>query len=216
MEQQTHPDPAWQRTRDAFQHLTQTLIDALPAPPGETAEARARRNNAIIAQVSALCPANAAEAGLAVQHVAANAMGLAAMRMAASPDLAPGLAVKCLAQVNATIRLAQSALRALQRMQAAREKREAQENGAGATAWAEHIAARTMSEDIASAPEQVGPSLDPEVETYIHVHPRRAALIRRHGGVPDDVSFGPPDETIVHALVTGRSPLLLTLDNPEF
>ena len=33
------------------------------------------------------------------------------------------------------------------------------------------------------------------------MYPERAALIRRHGGVPANVSFGPPEEEMVQALL---------------
>jgi hypothetical protein len=36
---------------------------------------------------------------------------------------------------------------------------------------------------------------------YAILYPERAALIRRHGGVPADVTFGPPEEDLVRALL---------------
>ena len=44
------------------------------------------------------------------------------------------------------------------------------------------------------------------------LYPQRAALIRRLGRVPDNVSFGPPEDRLVRALVTSRTPTLLALD----
>jgi hypothetical protein len=44
------------------------------------------------------------------------------------------------------------------------------------------------------------------------IYPRRAALIRHLGRLPDNPSFGPPEEDLVRALVTGRTPVLLALD----
>jgi hypothetical protein len=49
---------------------------------------------------------------------------------------------------------------------------------------------------------------------YEAIYPDRAALIRRHGGVPDDVTFGPPDEDMVRALLATRSVTLDALDRP--
>jgi len=40
----------------------------------------------------------------------------------------------------------------------------------------------------------------------------RAALIRRHGGVPANARFGPPAAHVERELVNGRSPALLALD----
>ncbi len=42
-------------------------------------------------------------------------------------------------------------------------------------------------------------------EEYALVYPERAALIRRLGRLPDGVSFGPPDDEVVQALIAGRS-----------
>ena len=47
------------------------------------------------------------------------------------------------------------------------------------------------------------------------MYPRRAALIRREGRVPDNCSFGPPDDDVVPVLVHGRTPALLALDREE-
>ncbi len=44
------------------------------------------------------------------------------------------------------------------------------------------------------------------------MYPRRAVLIRSHGGVPDNVSFGAPRDELARILVTGRTPALLALD----
>ena len=54
--------------------------------------------------------------------------------------------------------------------------------------------------------------LTAEAERYAIVYPRRARSIRQHGGLPPDCDFGPPDDELVHAIVTGTSPALLALD----
>jgi hypothetical protein len=51
-----------------------------------------------------------------------------------------------------------------------------------------------------------------EAEHYAILYPERAALIRRMGRLPDDLSFGPPDDNVVQALIAGRSPALAALD----
>jgi hypothetical protein len=51
-----------------------------------------------------------------------------------------------------------------------------------------------------------------EAEQYALIHPRRAALIRSVGGLPDHCDFGPPAPDLVHAIVTGTSPTLRGLD----
>jgi hypothetical protein len=53
-----------------------------------------------------------------------------------------------------------------------------------------------------------------EAERYAIVYPRRAQLIRQHGGLPPNCDFGPPDDDLVDAIVTGTSPALRALDDP--
>jgi len=67
------------------------------------------------------------------------------------------------------------------------------------------------------APVEDGkPLFDPaaEAERYAIVNPRRAALIRQRGGVPDDCDFGPPEPELVPFIVSGTSPALRALDGP--
>ena len=67
----------------------------------------------------------------------------------------------------------------------------------------------------APAPEPPAePVPDPaaEAEAYAQNYPRRAALIRQLGRLPDNPSFGPPEDYLVRALVAGRTPALLALD----
>ncbi len=60
--------------------------------------------------------------------------------------------------------------------------------------------------------EEATPDPIAAAEEYAVLYPERAALIRRLGCVPDNASFGPPEDYLVHALVTGRTPALLALD----
>jgi hypothetical protein len=127
------------------------------------------------------------------------------------------------------LRQALSALRALERMQAIRARREGSAEQAGLAVRTEHVAASGLAGNLPDAaavlpqapeaPPEPPLGLDDETahatEAYVHIYPKRAALIRRHGGVPADVSFGPPDPAIVEALVTGTSPLLCALDDAE-
>jgi hypothetical protein len=76
-------------------------------------------------------------------------------------------------------------------------------------------AAAGMAAAPAPAPiAEPEPEPDPlaEAEQYATLYPERAALIRRVGRVPHDVSFGPPDDDLVHTLVTARTPTLAALD----
>jgi hypothetical protein len=60
--------------------------------------------------------------------------------------------------------------------------------------------------------EQPEPDALTEAEHYAAIYPERAALIRRLGRVPDNVTFGPPDDDIVAALVAANTPTLAALD----
>ena len=209
MTQITEPDPAYLRTREAYHHLIYTLSTSLPPPRDASPEALHRRNESAIAQVAALCPANAAEATLAAQYVAANAQAMECLRLTNHPDTALVMALKCSAQAASMMRQSQAAFRTLLRTQAAREKRDADPINAGTAAWTEHMAAASMTEAL-TLPK---PEPDaPDVALYETIYPERAALIRRHGGVPADVTFGPPDEDTVRALIATRPPMIKTLD----
>ena len=121
-------------------------------------------------------------------------------------------------------------------MQSARQKIEADNVAVDRAAWIEHCAAGLMAQALPGAapqatvaePQTPPPPMPPdpepacaeepepnpiaEAEEYAILYPQRAALIRRLGRVPDNVSFGPPDEGLVRALVTSRTPALLALD----
>lgn len=230
MTSHTPPDPtAYIRTRDAYLHLVQTFNKSLPPIDGPP-EAAARRLTAMIERVAGMCPVNQAEAAMAAQCFAADAQASDAMRQANDPATDPVKALKCVAQAASMMRQSQAAMRTLLKMQSVREKRDAQQTTANAAAWSQHIAAAHMTEtppapqppppepDAAPVPKATvelvfyePTSVEPELteeeewrlrtEQYELIYPERVALIRRHRGVPGDVSFGPPDPEIVERLL---------------
>ena len=239
----THADPIARR------RLLPTHPHPAPHPPAtltDTPEDLARRDHAAIARIAALHPANATEADLAALYVAASEQWKDCLRLALQPELSAPWVMKCRAQANAMMRQAQSALRLLLRMQATRQKTEADNEACDRAAWVEHCAIGMMVHalspqaapaEIAEAPapgpapqsesdpvQQPQPSplaaAEPlaaagplaEAEQYAAIYPERAELIRRIGRVPEDVSFGPPDENLVQALITARTPAFITLD----
>jgi hypothetical protein len=225
MTQITEADPDYLRNRDAHQHLLYTLSTSLPPLQDSSPQALHCRNQSAIAQVSGLCPVNAAEAMLAAQYVVTTAQAMECARRANHPDTSMELGVKYNVLAASMVRQSQAALRTLLRAQAVREKRDADPIKAGTAAWAEHIAASAMTDALTSLkPEPVPPEREPappepepdapDVALYEAIYPDRAALIRRHGGVPADVTFGPPDEAMVRALLATRSPTPNTLDLP--
>jgi hypothetical protein len=220
MTQFTEPDPNYIRNRDAHQHLIYTLSTSLPPLQDASPQALHCRNQSAIAQVSGLCPVNAAEAMMAAQYVVTTAQAMECARRANHPDTSMELGVKYNVLAASMVRQSQAALRTLLRAQAVREKRDADPIKAGTAAWAEHIAASAMTEALTAskrepAPPEPEPEPDaPDVALYEAIYPDRAALIRRHGGVPEDVTFGPPDEDMVRALLATHSPMVKTLDPP--
>lgn len=137
------------------------------------------------------------------------------------------------------LRQAQTARRRLQLLQEERRKRESDGTAACQADWIEHCAVGHMADALGlarpapiSEPPQAAASPEPEpaepdpaappafealteAERYATMYPRRAALIRRLGGLPDNPSFGPPPDSVVQALVHGRSPILLAIDQED-
>ena len=187
----------------------------MPEPPNETPERRHQRMQAAIAAVAGLCPVGLAEARLAARYVAADDHASDCLRLVNQLHHDLSMQLKCRAQSVAMARQSESALRALLRLQAMRLKRDAKPETAAAAEWAEHIATTAMTAALTKGPRETDPS-EPEdaqhlaeselsdVQLYEAIYPERAALIRRHGGVPANVSFGPPEEEIVQALLAGR------------
>jgi hypothetical protein len=226
------PDLSLQLPRDTYYQLVHTLCASLPPPVTDAPEDLARRDNAAIAQVASLLPANADEANLAVQYVATSAQAMVCLRVAreyATADHAFFLKSNALAV--SMMRQARGARSLLLRVQAAREKREADNAATDKAAWTEHCAIGLMADALGRTPppataepptpspipmEEATPQPDPaaEADQYALIYPRRAALIRSLGGLPANCDFGPPSPALVHTIVTGTSPTLRALDSP--
>ncbi len=198
------------RIRDGYFFLVDIFSSTLPKPPNETPEARHQRMQGAIAAVAGLCPVGLAEARLAARYVAADDHASDCLRLVNELHHDLAMQMKCRAQSVAMARQSESALRALMRLQAIRLKRDAKPETAAAAEWAEHIATTAMTAALTAGGPGGNPSQheDPpadgdlsEVQLYEAMYPERAALIRRHGGVPANVSFGPPEEEMVQALL---------------
>jgi hypothetical protein len=129
----------------------------------------------------------------------------------------------------------------LLRVQAERRKRETDNAATDRAAWTEHCAIGLMADALGRAPlaamEEPPPAPDPvreaepqadpqadiaaEADFYAAVHPQRAARIRVLGGLPEtamprlDPAIGPPSPELVHAIVTGTSPVLEALGTAD-
>ncbi len=227
----THTDFASQLPADAYSQLIRTLRQALPPPLGDSPEDLARRDHAAIARIAALHPANAAEADLAALYVAASEQWKECLRLVQQPDISAGWAMKCRAQANSMMRQAQSALRLLLRMQAARQKIEANSAANERAAWTEHCAIGLMAQALSPPPEKAAmagpptqePAAEPETVAQPESHPiaaeacastdpQGAALLRRLQWLPEDVVCFPPDGETVPARIASRPPDGMRLD----
>ncbi len=201
------------RTRDGYFLLVDTFSATLPFQPNETLEARLQRMQAAIAAVACLCPVGLAEARLAARYVAADDHASECLRLVNQLHDDLPMQLKCRAQSIGMARQSESALRALMRLQAIRLKRDAKPETASAGEWAEHIATTAMTAALTARSRESVPTQpeDPpregelsEVNLYEALYPERAALIRHHGGVPANVSFGPPEDELVQALLAQK------------
>jgi hypothetical protein len=92
-------DPMLRLTRDVYYVVVHTLRGALLPPVINTPEEVARRDHAAVGQVAAMLPANADEAYLAAQCVAARLYGMDCIRLAGGfAETDPMEARKCAAQ----------------------------------------------------------------------------------------------------------------------
>lgn len=218
------PDLALLLPHSTYWQAIHILHNSLPLPVDDTPEARTHRDNTAMAEVASLLPVNADEAAIAVRCVAASACAMDCLRLARFHPDDTRHVMRCNAQSAAMMRQADAARSLLLRVQAARRKREANPAACNQDAWTEHCALSQMAEAAGhAAPEPpADPAAEPaqadawdqmtEAERYAITYPQRAALIRAHGGLPDNCSFGPPPPETVHGIVTGGSPILRALD----
>ena len=162
METFTPPHPVLDLPSNLYRQLVYTLTDLLPPPLGDTPEALRTRNHAAIAKVAALLPANANEADLAAQCIAARAQAEDILRLLRQHADDIGLVMRLNAQYGSMLRTSLSVQARLMRMQALRQKREAIDGEANEDAWALHIAQRSMLVvDADAAPQGAAPVAAP-------------------------------------------------------
>jgi hypothetical protein len=205
--------------RPIARHTLFILTEALPPPLGDLPEERAARDESAIAAVVALRP----EARLAARSVAADAwamdcLHLAGERIRQDPDMAR----RCHREAAHMMRAADSALRSLRIMQSARAKADTiptlGESPEPAHAEAEpqsRSAAPVRSEHAAVVAEPPRSDLAAEADAYALQHRKRASLIRRLRRLPSHIDCGPIRPALVHAIITGTTPILRSLDSPD-
>ena len=187
---------------------------------------------AAIASIASMLPANMEEAETALRVVRADAQASDAIRHARAHFNDPTPAMKCQAQAALMMRTANAARSLLMRIQTGRRKRDANPTAAHQDAWTEHCAAGflTAARDGTPAPKPPPPPPPPpepdpappanddkfaqcdEAEQYALLHPRRAAEIRYHGGLPPGATYGPPDLKLMLQIISSTSPILQQVD----
>jgi hypothetical protein len=112
------------------------------------------------------------------------------------------------------------ALGKLERRQVTREKAEAEMQPAAMQRAGRWFREATVPAEPAPppGPEPATPPQEfgalTEAEQYAVLYPERAARIRAARGLPAPLDFGPPETTLIDALVSGSSPILQALDRP--
>jgi hypothetical protein len=207
-----------QLQRDTYYQVAQTLHALLPPPATNKPEDEIRRDNAAMALIASLLPATADEANLALQYALACAQAQECVRLSRlNPDDAAH-ALRCTDKAMSMMRQARGFHSLLQRVQAARRKREKDSSAANAAAWTEHRIAGLMAEALGRAapappaPAEPEPDLAAEADRYATIYPDRARQIRASRGLPANCRFGPPPDELIRALVAGDGPILQALD----
>jgi len=156
-----------------YRYLVHTLREMLPELLTSSPEDIALRDESAIARVAALCPANAAEAEVAALHVAHAEHVKACMRDLKKPENPLLDAQKCRAQAISMTRQADSLMRTLLRMQAARQKIEASQETRDRAAWTEYCALNLMAEALSPppAPATIPEPPPPAAEVGSHSEP---------------------------------------------
>jgi hypothetical protein len=160
-------DPFFQLPRDIYYQLVHRLKETLPPPLTDSAEDLARRDNAFIAQIASMLPANAEEANIASQHVAAQAHAMACLRDARLPNQTTKVMLQCTAQAASMMRQANAACSLLLRVQSARHKREANNQLLDQANMLEHCTMSLMIDTLGRTP----PAPIADAETQVHTEP---------------------------------------------
>src|SRR5450432_564707 len=138
------PHPAIDLSSPLYYQLVYALTSLLPPPLDDSPEALHTRNLAAIAKVAALLPANANEADLAAQCIAARGQAEDMLRLLRQHADDIGLVMRLNAQYGSMLRTSLSVHARLMRVQALRQKRELIDGAANRDALALHVAERLM------------------------------------------------------------------------
>jgi hypothetical protein len=199
MEASAPPNPADLLPKTIYYQLARALRVLRPPPVADTPLDEVHRDDhAAITQAASLLPANAEEADVIAQYVAAKAQALDCIRLArVYPDDAAHV-LKCTAQAAGMMRQALRWRALLQRLKAVRQR--------------PADAATTPLASPEPEPEPAANLHDPSVaEAYALAHPSEAALIRSLGRLPKKFNGDPLSPQLVHDIVNSASPILQAL-----
>src|SRR5579883_2996465 len=132
------PDLTLQLPRDTLYHVLHSLRPAVP-PVSDTPHDIERRDNFIIDQIASFLPANAEEIALAAQFVLANAAATACQQHALHYPQDTKQFLRCQERCDSLLRRAAAIRSLLLRVQAVRQKREADPAAADKAAMQQHV-----------------------------------------------------------------------------
>jgi hypothetical protein len=178
------PDLDLQLERDIYYVVTQTLRGSLPPPIEDTPEGWLRRDRTAIATVASLVPVSSAEARLAAHHVAAVAHSDDALRQTVLQAADPKRVAQARAWSASMGREARGFLGSLLRLQAARQKREANDASRESAAWSERSTLGLMTQAMEIMPPASVPEAAPPAEAPSPPSPAEARPAARSAAPP--------------------------------
>jgi hypothetical protein len=202
MQPPTTPDLADTLPKATYYQVVHSLRGLLPPPAADSPEGVPHHDRAAIELVAALQPATPEQANLATQYVAASLQALHCLHLAHAQPQDAARVLQCTAQSASMMRQARFWRAALERTQAERRR----------------LSAEPAVSDADAAPADAAPAEPPladptaQAERYALQHRKRAMLIRRLGRLPDRIDIGRLPPRVVHALVSGSTPILRALD----
>ena len=192
MKAHSPPHPALDLPPNLYRQLVYTLTDLLPPPLGDTPEALRTRNHAAIAKVAALLPANANEADLAAQCIAARAQAEDVLRLLRQNAGDILMTIRLNAQYASMVRTSLSVHARLMRVQALRQKRAAAGETAETDACARHIAERAMMEMADVALPEAAPKAAPAAAPALPADQKIEKPVSKYGTNSHSTAFETP------------------------
>ena len=211
-----------QLSRDFYYLIVDALRGAVPPPAAQSPEDIARRDNAIIAAVASLRPANPDQILLAAQYVAASLRALSCIEEAHEHPTDGTHQKRCNAQSALMMRQSRGFRAMLRQLQQDTERTAQNPAARDADDKVEQATVALMSEVLTTAPVPSRPVLATPLparppfdlagaEQYALANPNKAMLIRNLGRLPKKFDDPPPPPGVMNAIIHGASPILQKL-----